>query len=641
MKNSSQHRIFLLVFIFLFLPLFFHAQYLTGLWTGSVSNDSTTIRKDQSFEIALTEYKGKVYGYTRNEFIVNDTLYYIVKRVKGIIEGDVCEVTDEKIIAYNFQGKLDKNVKVVSTFRRNQTDSTWYLDGTWKTKETKKFYSVTGKVNLGEEKDLTASKIFPHLEELNLANDVAFYAERKQDNEVVVKIAKPERIFSSLSVSKDVFTSGAIAVVSVKPGIQRVDAGKAATQTETGKPALPAVAILQKEISGEPEFETPDVQAENPVAVNTNTEEQAKQKSEELVKIKPASKTIVLESILVNAEQKQEKLITVAKPVTSTELKQEKKKAVVTKDAQLQITNPQEQTVAALQTQEKIITEVDVATTSPAPTESKQEKKAAVVAKDVQMQITNPQEKALATSQTQEKTTVAPPGKKTNTATPSEEKKEAIVKDNPKQKNNISNSYAPAEEKMATPIAATKTPISNNAKINGTNPVVMPAGKPEYIAGASATPEVPGEAQNKKPVTQQELSRSSITHNTIEKPKVNLTAADIKPKAVDIGGRKSEFSQAVLFASDSLEIILYDNGEIDGDTVSVYMNGQIIMAHQGLKSSAIKKTIQVPAGTDEFTLVMFAESLGRLPPIRACLLSVMEKMFITFGSVPTFRKVQG
>lgn len=160
LKNRSRHRVFLLILTFLFSPLIFHAQSLTGLWIGSVSNDSSTIRKDQSFEIALTEYKGKVYGYSRNEFIVNDTLYYIVKRVKGEIEGDMCEVTDEKIIAYNFKGKLDKNVKVISTFRRNLKDSTWYLDGTWKTKATKNYYSVSGKVVLGEEKDLTASKIF-------------------------------------------------------------------------------------------------------------------------------------------------------------------------------------------------------------------------------------------------------------------------------------------------------------------------------------------------------------------------------------------------------------------------------------------------------------------------------------------------
>ena len=58
---------------------------------------TNTVRKDQLFEIALTEYKGKVYGYSRSEFIVNDTLYYILKRVKGTIEGDVCEVTDDEI----------------------------------------------------------------------------------------------------------------------------------------------------------------------------------------------------------------------------------------------------------------------------------------------------------------------------------------------------------------------------------------------------------------------------------------------------------------------------------------------------------------------------------------------------------------
>src|ERR1700676_4993655 len=86
---------FRLLGLLLLSPLTFFAQQLTGLWVGTFSNDSNTIRKDQSFEIALTEYRGKVYGYSRSEFIVNDTLYYIVKRVKGIINGDVCEVKDD------------------------------------------------------------------------------------------------------------------------------------------------------------------------------------------------------------------------------------------------------------------------------------------------------------------------------------------------------------------------------------------------------------------------------------------------------------------------------------------------------------------------------------------------------------------
>ena len=204
-------------------PLFFFAQSLTGLWTGSLSNDSTTIRKDQSFEIALTEYRGKVYGYSRSEFIINDTLYYILKRVTGTIDSDLCEVTDDDIVSYNFRGKLDKGVKVTSTFRRNQTDSTWYLDGTWKTSATKKYYAVTGKIGLQEEKDLNASKLFPHLEELNLANDVAFYKERK-DQPVIVKVAHPERIiteyndrFNPISFNND------IAFVPSKPNLQKTE----------------------------------------------------------------------------------------------------------------------------------------------------------------------------------------------------------------------------------------------------------------------------------------------------------------------------------------------------------------------------------------------------------------------------------
>ena len=88
-------KIIWLSLLLFFSPLFFYGQTLTGLWVGALHNDSSSVRKDQSFEIALTEYRGKVFGYSRSEFIVNDTLYYIVKRVKGSIEGDVCEVIDD------------------------------------------------------------------------------------------------------------------------------------------------------------------------------------------------------------------------------------------------------------------------------------------------------------------------------------------------------------------------------------------------------------------------------------------------------------------------------------------------------------------------------------------------------------------
>jgi len=170
-----------LLSLLLFVPLVFHAQKsLTGLWIGTLSNDSTTVRKDQSFEIALTQYKEKVYGYSRSTFIINDTLYYILKRVKGTIDGEICEVKDDEIVSYNFRGHLDKGVKVTTTFRRNLQDSAWHLAGEWKTNKTKKFYSISGKVDLKEEANYEKSKIFPHLEELKIEKELEFYVASKK-----------------------------------------------------------------------------------------------------------------------------------------------------------------------------------------------------------------------------------------------------------------------------------------------------------------------------------------------------------------------------------------------------------------------------------------------------------------------------
>ena len=181
-----------LIAILLFIPSIFFGQKLTGLWSGVITNDSNTVRQDVSLEIALTEYRGKVYGYSCSEFIVNDTLYYIVKRVKGTINGDECEVKDDEIISYNFHGKLDKGVKVIHTFRMNKQDSTWSLAGGWKTTSTKKYYSLSGKTELKEEKDLANSKLFPHLEELSLADDVAFYKEQKRMKETAIQTSSTE-----------------------------------------------------------------------------------------------------------------------------------------------------------------------------------------------------------------------------------------------------------------------------------------------------------------------------------------------------------------------------------------------------------------------------------------------------------------
>ena len=84
--------------------------------------------------------------------------------------------------------------------------------------------------------------------------------------------------------------------------------------------------------------------------------------------------------------------------------------------------------------------------------------------------------------------------------------------------------------------------------------------------------------------------------------------------AADVASRKTIVQQTVIFSSDSLQLSLYDNGEIDGDTVSVLMNGQLILPKQGLGIKAIKHTIYIPHNVDRVEMVMYAETLGSIPP---------------------------
>ena len=140
--------------------------------------------------------------------------------------------------------------------------------------------------------------------------------------------------------------------------------------------------------------------------------------------------------------------------------------------------------------------------------------------------------------------------------------------------------------------------------MGATNPVTENK-KTETITTAPATNSNIAATTN----TEKKVAIAIASNPVVKKP-----AEDVIKKSAVIEGRKSEFSQEVNFKSDSLLLSLYDNGEIDGDTVSIYMNGDVIMPRQGLKSAAIRKTIYLPAESEEFTLVMFAESLGKYPP---------------------------
>jgi len=119
---------------------------------------------------------------------------------------------------------------------------------------------------------------------------------------------------------------------------------------------------------------------------------------------------------------------------------------------------------------------------------------------------------------------------------------------------------------------------------------------------------------------QQEAPRKET--KTEGRRRQNTTTASAPPAnqkiiaaAADFALRKTVVIRTIDFKSDSLTLVLYDNGIVDGDTVSVVLNGEVIIPKLGLTEKAYRKVIKIsPDLRDSLELVMYAENLGTIPP---------------------------
>ena len=82
--------------------------------------------------------------------------------------------------------------------------------------------------------------------------------------------------------------------------------------------------------------------------------------------------------------------------------------------------------------------------------------------------------------------------------------------------------------------------------------------------------------------------------------------------------RKIEVQKRFLVSADSLYLQFYDNGTVDNDTISVFLNKQPVVNKQRLTAAALRVPIKLEAGKDN-EIIMFAENVGTIPPNTALL----------------------
>jgi hypothetical protein len=167
-------------------------------------------------------------------------------------------------------------------------------------------------------------------------------------------------------------------------------------------------------------------------------------------------------------------------------------------------------------------------------------------------------------------------------------------------------SKPPAVKKPATKTpAVTKAPVVTKPPVKSP-PVVKTTPKTEKPVIKKDTPvRRPLQTSTVKVKTD-----SSSTGNPVSKPKP--IAFPSRPAVLMT--RANPVIKQIAAEAGEIKLDLYDNGQIDGDTVSIYHNNRLLVSRGRLSAKAISFRITVDKNQPHHELVMVAENLGSIPP---------------------------
>lgn len=166
----------------------------------------------------------------------------------------------------------------------------------------------------------------------------------------------------------------------------------------------------------------------------------------------------------------------------------------------------------------------------------------------------------------------------------------SLVKTYPRFSSTASNKKPATSKPLAK--ATAKPPVKKAAPAVVINKPVKPAlpEKPEIV-----------------------LKRNESNQSVIEN-KNNNSPAIINKTPFVFEKRTSTLLKTLEVVNSTVKVMLYDNGEIDGDSISVFYNNELLASNQRLSEKAISFTLNVPNDGKVNELVMYAENLGKYPP---------------------------
>jgi len=154
------------------------------------------------------------------------------------------------------------------------------------------------------------------------------------------------------------------------------------------------------------------------------------------------------------------------------------------------------------------------------------------------------------------------------------------------------------------------------------------ANDPYYIDSVSSITSTPvivpvektiQQKENTVPVERSEPVKVSPAPKTVEK---QLTVKKTIEEEFKI--REKIIATDIPITGDSIELRFYDNAEIDGDSISLFLNNKLIFQHIRLTAAAYTIKLPVNELNETNELVMVAENLGSIPPNTSYMLAIVD-----------------
>lgn len=105
-----------------------------------------------------------------------------------------------------------------------------------------------------------------------------------------------------------------------------------------------------------------------------------------------------------------------------------------------------------------------------------------------------------------------------------------------------------------------------------------------------------------------------VAANIITRPVVNYVVSR------EYKERENVVAKEITVDADSVTVDFYDNGEVDGDSISVFYNNQLIAFNRILSTRSVHFTFALDSTKEYNEITMFADNLGSIPPNTALMI---------------------